>query len=56
MKVFVVTNIEFGWDCVVGVFNPENVTREELEEKFSLDAGFLIFEKEVELDLGNWED
>jgi hypothetical protein len=30
-KVFVVTGLEFGWDCVCGVFDQADVTMEELE-------------------------
>lgn len=56
MKVFVVTSAEFGWDCIVGVFNPKHVTRKELEEKFPRKDKYFIFEKEVELDLSNWEN
>lgn len=34
-QVIVVTNAELGWDNVVGVFNPEKVTKEQLTERFS---------------------
>lgn len=33
-EVFVVTNTELGWDCVVGVFRCSEVTREQLKEVF----------------------
>jgi hypothetical protein len=32
--VYVVTGLELGWDCVVGVFDSNELTREELEECF----------------------
>lgn len=29
MKVYVVTGVELGWDCVVGVYTSEEVARKE---------------------------
>ena len=29
MKVYVVTGVELGWDCVVGVFTDEEVARKD---------------------------
>lgn len=34
MKVYVVVSLEAGWDNIVGVFNSNNITKDELEEKF----------------------
>lgn len=56
MSVYIVSSSELGWDCIVGVFNPKHVTLEELAEKFPEKLDYFIFEKEVELDLGNWEE
>lgn len=33
-EVYVVTMPELGWDCVIGVFNADSVSREKLEEVF----------------------
>ena len=33
MKVFVVTGVELGWDCVVGVFTDEEVARKEYPDE-----------------------
>lgn len=33
-EVYVVTNPEIGWNCVVGVFNADDVPRKHLEELF----------------------
>lgn len=33
-EVFVVTNPELGWDCVVGVFNSDDVSQKILEKTF----------------------
>lgn len=35
MKVYVVTGIELGWDCVVGVFTDEDVARKEYPDEDS---------------------
>ena len=33
-EVYVVTNPELGWDCVVGVFSSDSVSKRKLEEVF----------------------
>lgn len=33
MKVYVVTGVELGWDCVVGVFTDEEVARKEYPDE-----------------------
>lgn len=33
-EVYVVTNPELGWDCVVGVFNADSLSKECLEAVF----------------------
>lgn len=32
MKVFVVTNVEAGWDCIVGVFESEESAQDLCDE------------------------
>lgn len=47
-KVFVVTGLDYGWDCIVGVF--KNTTKEQLEKDYPTpDYGghFMIFEQTV---------
>lgn len=51
-KVYVVTNSELGWDCVVGVFDAEVITEEQLEERFQ---GCYIDERNIEINLENWD-
>jgi len=34
-KVYVVTNGELGWDNVVGVFDADKITKEELSKHFN---------------------
>ena len=45
MKVYVVTGLELGWDCVVGVFH--NVDYDELMLEFP-DEQFVITEQTVQ--------
>lgn len=54
-KVYVVTSVELGWDCIVGVFDPEFVSEEKLHERFSRDDGYVVFENTVESNLDEWE-
>lgn len=54
-RVFVVTNATYGWDCIVGVFDPDFVTREELEKRFSSEESFFIFRLDVEENLAQYE-
>lgn len=56
MTVYIVISAELGWDNIVGVFNPEHFTLEELEEKFPIKDHFFIHEKEVEHDTGKSGD
>lgn len=51
MKVYVVTGLELGWDCVVGVF--ADVSVEKLQEAFP-EGSYVITEREVEYNLYNW--
>jgi hypothetical protein len=34
MKVFVVTGLELGWDCVVGVFDAGKVSKKDLQSQY----------------------
>lgn len=54
-KVYVVTSVELGWDCIVGVFDPKKVTKEQLEERFNINDGYVVFENIVESNLDGWE-
>lgn len=36
-SVYVVTMPELGWDCVIGVFDSNLVTQEELEQQYTDD-------------------
>ena len=54
-KVYVVTSTDLGWDCIVGVFDPEKVTKEQLEEQFTSEGGYVVFDKIVESNLDGWE-
>lgn len=51
--VYVVTNPELGWDCVVGVFEEEEVSKEELEEVFSAEQ-YVIHQRSVEIHTRGW--
>ena len=46
--VYVVTNADYGWDCVVGVFDANTITMEKIELTFPQKSGYFIFEKIVE--------
>ena len=48
IKVYIVTNVEFGWDCIVGVFSTDHVTYEELETRYPNEQGYVLFERTVE--------
>lgn len=55
MKVYVVVNLELGWDNIVGVFDWNKFSTEELEERFPKDDSYCIFQRTVETDLDNYE-
>jgi hypothetical protein len=42
MKVWVVTNVELGWDCIVGIFDPASLTKQEIEERFPKRSGYIV--------------
>lgn len=52
-KVWVVTNTELGWDCVVAVFSTE-LSKEEVKKRFSEDS-YVVQAHVIENDLSDWE-
>jgi hypothetical protein len=46
MQVFIVTGLDLGWDCIVGVY-PGDTNYEELEKQFPEDS-YVIFERFIE--------
>jgi hypothetical protein len=55
-KVFVVTGLDLGWDCIVGVFDAEKISVEELRVQFPEGRGmYMIFEQQVETTLANYD-
>lgn len=52
-KVFVVTGFELGWDNVVGVFDADVVTKDDLLNQFPKDD-YYIAEHDVEHQLDAW--
>lgn len=48
MKVYVVTGLDLGWDCVVGVYDHETIDYNDLEEMFPL-SDYTITEKTIEV-------
>jgi len=56
-EVYVVTMPELGWDCIIGVFDPESVSKESLEEVFDPDLGYVVhYPRSVEKDLIDHQD
>lgn len=53
-KVYVVTSLEAGWDCIVDVFDASEVMLEELLLAFPKHAGYSILIRKVETSLDNW--
>lgn len=53
-KVYVVTNPELGWDCVVGVFNSDSVSMSTLKETFP--EYYCIHSKLVEKDVFDYRE
>lgn len=42
MRAWVVTDTDLGWDCIVGLFNYDDFTREELEEQFPRRLSYVV--------------
>lgn len=55
MNVYVVTSTELGWDCVVAVFDADEVSEEDIRESFPA-RGYVITNKTVELNTKDWSD
>lgn len=53
-EVYVVTNTECGWDCVVAVFNADSVSLEAVKEKFS-GKNYVVTFALVEKDMFEYE-
>ncbi len=51
--VYVVTSLELGWDCVVGVF--KDVDTDKLQKIFP-SPPYVISEHTVEFSLDDWKD
>lgn len=54
--VYVVTSVELGWDCIVGVFDASTTTEEELAKTFPRSAGYIIHDKTLETFNSNFWD
>lgn len=54
-EVYVVTGLDLGWDCVVGVFNADSVPREKLEQLFP-EGEYVIHDVTVEKDTIDYEE
>jgi len=42
MRVWIVTNTDLGWDCIIGVFSADDFSREELEERFPRRGSYVV--------------
>lgn len=55
-EVYVVTNPELGWNCIIGVFKCDDVSKTELRELFSNEDEAIIFGPlEVHKDTGEFQ-
>ena len=50
MRVFVVTGLELGWDCVVAVYDMANVSKENLLKQYP-QGEYVISEAAVETEI-----
>lgn len=50
-RVFVVTCLVLGWDSLIGVFYPANVSCEQLLKHFPKSEGYIIYDRELQVDL-----
>jgi hypothetical protein len=55
-KVYVVTCPELGWDCVVGIFDADEISLEKLKETFPTGYGqqYVIHMHDLETNLDNY--
>lgn len=42
MRVWIVTNTELGWDCIVDVFNADDISKEELEARYPRSRAYVV--------------
>lgn len=42
MRVWIVTNTDLGWDCIVEVYNADDISREELETRYPRDRSYVV--------------
>lgn len=54
ITVYIVTNPELGWDCIVEVFDTNEIRLEQVREVFPENRGYCVFKRkaltEIELD------
>lgn len=53
-KVWVVTGLELGWDCVVAVFDTDSMSIDEVLREFPEDS-YVVHERTVETSLNKWK-
>jgi hypothetical protein len=55
-QVYVVTSVELGWDCIVGIFDADEFSREDLQEKFPQKYGYVVYyDTTIHKDLGDFD-
>lgn len=42
MRAWIVTNTDLGWDCIIGLFDVNEFSREELEERFPRRQAYVV--------------
>lgn len=55
-EVYVVTNTDLGWDCIVGVFKADDVPKAHLEHLFPSDKAYVVHYAEVCKDTIDFEE
>lgn len=54
-EVYVVTCPEQGWDCVIGVFKCDDVSKEQLQEVFPKHEYVIHYQQQVHKDTGEFQ-
>ncbi|AMR57427.1 hypothetical protein vB_PsyM_KIL4_0017 [Pseudomonas phage vB_PsyM_KIL4] len=55
-QVYVVTSVELGWDCIVGIFDADEFSREDLQERFPSKQGYVVhWDTTIHKDLGDFD-
>lgn len=49
-SVYIVTGLDLGWDCIVGVYSTEKVSLESLQEAFN-DDKYMIVDRDIDYEL-----